>query len=204
VETLHIRKPPQGFAFGIRKEFGPPRRPLGPLARNILGGIAVARLGAPEDSRAIYLPTGLGEFGDGRGTMGDGGDGHWNDGLRGTMGTGTTDCDLRWREHGLRSGTVREIFWPDGAWEKISGKDLMRMQNGWRSSLWELCKLICNFANPLKCKVENGKPLEMLLMDLCQFRIRNGHLDPQETGKQIRIHNMTVVLFLYKSLKKSS
>jgi len=56
VETLHICKPPQGFAFGIRKEFGPPRRPLGPLARNILGGIAVARLGAPKDSRAIYLP----------------------------------------------------------------------------------------------------------------------------------------------------
>jgi len=53
---LHICKPPQGFAFGIRKEFGPPRRPLGPLARNILGGIAVARLGAPKDSRAIYLP----------------------------------------------------------------------------------------------------------------------------------------------------
>ena len=53
---MHICKPPQGFAFGIRKEFGPPRRPLGPLARNILGGIAVARLGAPKDSRAIYLP----------------------------------------------------------------------------------------------------------------------------------------------------
>ena len=125
---MHICKPPQGFAFGIRKEFGPPRRPLGPLARNILGGIAVARLGAPKDSRAIYLPpaislrrrhatsssrgffiarllhratapfaaatqrlhrpTGLGEFGDGRGTMGDG--------ETGAMGTGTTDCEERW------------------------------------------------------------------------------------------------------------
>ena len=189
---MHICKPPQGFAFGIRKEFGPPRRPLGPLARNILGGIAVARLGAPKDSRAIYLPPAIslrrrhatsssrGFFiarqlpsppphnifiatqvfvrplppsaaasprfrrvwgwarNDGR--RGDGGDGHWNDGLRGTMGTGTTDCDLRWREHGLRFGTAREIFWPDGAWEKISEKDLMRMQNGWRSPFG-------NFAN---------------------------------------------------------
>lgn len=196
---MHICKPPQGFAFGIRKEFGPPRRPLGPLARNILGGIAVARLGAPKDSRAIYLPPAISlrrrhatsssrgffiarllhratapfaaatqhlhrdaRWATNDGRRGDGGDGHWNDGLRGTMGTGTTDCDLRWREHGLRSGTAREIFWPDGAWEKISGKDLMRMQNGWRSPLWELCKLICNFANPLKCKAENGKPFEML------------------------------------------
>jgi hypothetical protein len=39
------------------------------------------------------------------------------------------------------------------------------------------------------------------LMDLGQFRIRNGHLNPQKTVSQIRIHNMTVVLFLYKSLK---
>jgi len=46
----------------------------------------------------------------------------------------------------------------------------MRMQNGWRSPLWELCKLICNFANPLKYKAENGKPLKMLLgQSQCMF-----------------------------------
>ena len=117
---MHICKPPQGFAFGIRKEFGPPRRPLGPLARNILGGIAVARLGAPKDSRAIYLPPAislrrrhatsssrgfLGESGDDRWTGGDrptglgefgDGRGTMGDGETGAMGTGTTDCEERW------------------------------------------------------------------------------------------------------------
>jgi hypothetical protein len=45
---------------------------------------------------------------------------------------------------------------------KNFGKGLDENAKRLEIPLWELCKLICNFANPLKCKVENGKPLEML------------------------------------------
>ena len=158
---MHICKPPQGFAFGIRKEFGPPRRPLGPLARNILGGIAVARLGAPKDSRAIYLPPAIS--------------------LRRRHATSSSRGFFIARQlpspppHNIFIATqvfvrrTRTAIWHCArnflaGWRvgKNFGKGLDENAKRLEIPLWELCKLICNFANPLKCKAENGKPLEML------------------------------------------